>query len=314
MRRNIAVLLLATVVAAQDADVKAVKVSLDKGLAAMRAGETDKGIAYLEQVVKAKPRIARFRLLLGASYLQAKRNGEAWRQIRLAAKWAPQDRQAQQLFNRLWSVFDRAGLLNSGAPVAALKKTAGEPDKQSRERLLYGPMSVEFRGSAVHRVVDTRGLRGPVPAAKRIWHTDVDVTTWRIGHRAANRSSDIVEWVQRGDIVQRAPAMFSTQRLLGAVARGGTAKSLMTRIHAGLKRMYPTLEWKTIKDGEDDVVFEWRVPAAHGRPPQHEIARLSTGKVDVHRIAYVARKKSMTKTERAQWLKSISNARLVDAR
>jgi len=314
MRRSVLLCLLAPAVLAQggDADARAVKVSLQKGIAAMRSGQTDKGIAYLEQVVEKKPRVARYRLLLGTAYMKAGRSADAWPHVRRAAAWAPRDRQAQQAFLKLWSHFDRAGLLDVGADVEELKRRAGFPDRQNRERLRYGPMSVEFRDGAVTRVVDTRGLPGgTVPAAKRLWRSALDVRTWRIAHRSANRTSAVVEWVRRTESMKRATAMFSTQRLLGLARRGANAKAMMERIHGGLKRMYPTLEFDILDDGEDDVLFEWRVPAAHGRPAQHEIARLATGEADIHRIAYVARKPRMGAEERERWRTILANARLV---
>lgn len=295
---------------------EAVKVGLKKGIDAVNSGHVAEGIAHLERVVKAAPRVGHYRYLLAAAYSQARRADDAWKQLRLAVRLDPTHRQAVQAFDGMWRRLDSKGAFNAGAGTAAVQDAVGRPDDKTGrggdEKWAYGYMAVEFRRGRLYQVVDTRGLRR-LPDAAASWHLPLDLRQWSVGHRMANQRGAVAEWVRNSESVQDWTRLFTVQRMF---RRGGATRAhdLLKKIEADLKRVCPNAEVKIVRDGAKDLVYEWSIPEGERLAAQHELARIVIGKTDAHRIAYTGRGAQMPSDERARWLKELGEARLVPRR
>lgn len=310
----LALVCLAAGAPAGDSAPAAVKVSLEKGIAAVRSGNVAEGIAHLERVVKEAPRVAHYRYLLAAAYSQARRTGDAWKQLRQAVRLDPTHQQAGQAFQRMWYIFGGTGAFNAGAPASKVLAEAGEPDEKTGrngdERWAYGYMSVDLRKGRVYQVVDMRGLLR-IPDAAASWRLPLDVRKWSIGQRIVNRNGSVAEWVRNGETPQDWERLFTVQRMFQRGGATAKARDIYERIEADLKRYCPKVEVQVIKDGERDLVYEWRIPEGAGPAPRHELVRIVIGKVDAHRLAYAGRGPQLPAEERAEWLKQLGEARLV---
>jgi hypothetical protein len=197
-----------------------------------------------------------------------------------------------------------------------VKGAVGDPDdktgRNGDEKWAYGFMALEFRRGRLYQAVDMRGLRR-LPDAAAAWRLPLDVREWSVGHRIANQSGSVAEWVRNGETVQDWTRLFTVQRMF---RRGGTtsARDLVKKIEADVKRVCPNAEVKVLRDGAKDLLYEWRIPEGSRLAAQHEIARIVIGKNDAHRIAYKGRGAQLPSEERARWLEHIREARLVPRR
>ncbi|MCA9015504.1 MAG: hypothetical protein KDA77_09270, partial [Planctomycetaceae bacterium] len=136
---------------------------------------------------------------------------------------------------------------------------------------------------------------------------------WREGYRLMNATSALTEYVTAEETVQNYQQLFSTQRLF-KLGEQISAKEMMNRMKTLVEQSYQVEEWNIIQDGDDDILYEWRVAKSDKTPAQHEINRIVRGKRDMHRLAYVTRKLPLSEADRDQWIAQLKSAKLVQAR
>ncbi|MFH1301451.1 MAG: hypothetical protein ABIK07_10350 [Planctomycetota bacterium] len=271
--------------------------------------------AEFEKAVELQPNHSVLHYLLGVSYLENSEASKGWVEFRKAVLLDQTNQRAAKDFMRIWSFFDRKGLLNVGTPEVEVLKVLGKPDQQrdqnGESQMIYGFMWINFRNGRLFALVDTRGLTPELTRAVNTMEFQLD-PWWKEGYRIMTATNALTEYVAAEETVQNYQQLFSTQRLF-KLGEQFSARVMMNRMKATLEKTHQIEDWKVIQDGDNDILFEWRVAKTEQTPAQHEISRLVKGKRDMHRLAYVSRKTPLSEEARAQWIKTMQSAKLVVA-
>lgn len=143
-------------------------------------------------------------------------------------------------------------------------------------------------------------------------HMEIDVPDdevrdkWKLATRSvADDGIATFEWIphlQKLDSHNEAlTVQFMAKRLKDA--KPSTAKQLATNMYRQARMKYAEMQWKVLRDGEDDYLYEWILPrGAEGIPPQHEIVRIVSTDKGFHRIAYERRVPTMDPVTRKVWI------------
>tara|TARA_R110002111_G_scaffold262694_1_gene340209 strand:- start:153660 stop:155030 length:1371 start_codon:yes stop_codon:yes gene_type:complete len=286
-----------------------------KGQAFLKQKYWKDAASEFEKAVELQPNHSVLHYLLGVSYLENSEASKGWVEFRKAVLLDQNNQRAAKDFMRIWSYFDRKGLLNVGTPEVEVLKVLGKPDRQrdqnGESQLTYGFMWINFRNARLFALVDTRGLTPELTRAVNTMEFKLD-PWWKEGYRMMTATNALTEYVAAEETVQNYLQMFSTQRLF-KLGEQVSAREMMNSMKATLEKTHQIEEWKVIQDGENDILFEWRVTKTEQTPAQHEISRLVKGKRDMHRLAYVSRKTPLSEEARAQWIKTLQSAKLVVA-
>jgi|GEM_PF-1784189 len=268
-----------------------------------------------EKAIELQPNNSVLHYLLGISYLENSEASKGWVELRKAVLLDQTNKRAATDFMRIWSFFDGKGLLNVGTPEAEILKVLGKPDRQrdlnGESQLVYGFMWINFRDGRLFALVDTRGLKAEFTKAVSTLEFQLD-PWWKEGYRIMNATNALTEYVAAEDTVQNYQQLFSTQRLFN-LGKRVSAREMMNGMKASLEKTHQIEEWKVIQDGDNDILYEWRVAKSEKMPAQHEISRLVRGKRDMHRLAYVSRKMPLNDEVRSHWIKMMEAAKLVVA-
>ncbi|QDT44523.1 Tetratricopeptide repeat protein [Gimesia alba] len=304
--------------ASPEQDPKAKAAALEhakQGQAFLKQKNWKDAIAEFEKAVALQPQSSVLHYLLGVSYLEDSQASKSWVEMRKAVLLDSTNKNALRDFLKFWSFFDRKGVLNVGTPEVETLKLLGKPDRQRDQsdetQLIYGFMWLNFREGRLYAVVDTRGLSAEYSKALRSMEFRLG-PPWREGYRLMNATNALTEYVLPEEAVQNYKQMFSTQRLF-KLGEQLTAKEMMNRMKALVEQSYEVEEWNVIQDGDDDILYEWRVAKSDKTPAQHEINRMVRGKRDMHRLAYVTRKLPLSEEDRRQWIERLKSAKLVEA-
>ncbi|HAH48665.1 hypothetical protein [Gimesia sp.] len=270
-------------------------------------------IAEFEKSVELQPGISMLHYLLGIAYLEDSQAEKSWVQIRKAVLLDAENKRAIQDFLKFWSFFDRKGILNVGTPEVEVLKLLGKPDSQRESngetQLIYGFMWLNFRNASLYAVLDTRDLSAKYMTAVKSMKFHLGAP-WREGYRMMNSTNALTEYVTSGETVQDYQQMFSTQRLF-KLGEQFSAREMMNRMKAQVEKSYELEEWNVIADGENDILYEWRVAQSDKTPAQHEINRMVRGSRDMHRLGYVSRKLPLKPADREEWINRLKSAELI---
>lgn len=268
-----------------------------------------------EKAIELQPKNSVLHYLLGVTFLKNSEASKGWVELRKAVLLDQNNKNAANDFMKIWNFFDNKGLLNVGTPEVEVLKVLGKPDQQRNQngesQLVYGFMWINFHNARLFALIDSRGLAKDLTRAINTMEFQLG-PAWKEGYRMMNASNALTEFVTAEETVQNYQQLFSTQRLfkLGELI---SAKEMMSRMKSNLEKTHQIEEWKVIRDGDNDVLFEWRVAKNEQSPAQYEITRLVKGKRDMHRLAYVARKLPLSETARKTWIKELESAKLVVA-
>jgi len=285
-----------------------------KALELLRGGQPAEAETLLEALVEREPRIAPYHHLLAVAHLANGKEMAGWTSARTAARLAPKHPPSASLLMRMWNVYDKQGLFDVGASHEPVLKQLGEPDQQAvagrMERWVYGFFSVDFVNGKVYATSDLRTGGQPVPPRTDRCVFRFDDRDWRVGHRFRSITQNNTEHVLPGETVHDYTELYSLQRMVGMANRDISARKFMNLMMKRLKETVPGAEWKVLRDGEDDILYEWSVPKSDEHPAQHEISRLMTGDNDIYRLAYVQRQAKMPDEDRAAWIDRLEKARI----
>ncbi len=272
-----------------------------------------KAISEFQAAVKLQPENSMLHYLLSVSYLEDSQGSLAWIEVRKAVLLDLKNQNAMQQFLKFWSFFDKQGVLNVGTPEVEVLKLLGSPDRKQEQgadtRLTYGFMWLTLRNASLFAVIDTRGLEAEYTKALQTMEFELG-PDWRVGYRLMNGTSALTEYVTTEETVQKYQQLFSTQRLF-KLGKETSAEDMMKRMKSLIEQSYEVETWTVIDDGQDDVIFEWKVAASDKTPAQHEINRIVRGKRDIHRLAYVTRKLPLSEADRKKWIDELKSARVV---
>jgi len=287
-----------------------------QGQAFLKQKHWKQAITEFEKAVELQPQNSMLHYLLSVGYLEDSQGSKAWGEVRKAVLLDSQNKNAANQFLKFWSFFDRRGAMNVGTPEVEVLKMLGPPDTQREQgnetQLTYAFMWLNFRNASLYAVIDTRGLNKEYTRALQTMEFSLP-PEWRVGYRMMNGTSALTEYVTTEETVQKYQQLYSTQRLF-KLGKETSAREMMERMKALVEKAYQVEEWNVIQDGEDDIMFEWRVAAKEKTPAQHEINRIVRGQRDIHRLAYVTRQLPLSEADRKQWIDQLKSARSVLAR
>ena len=172
-------------------------------------------------------------------------------------------------------------------------------------------MAIDFEGGRIVEVIDQRAFGGELAKVAERFRFQFDGRPWSEGHRGSNRFQSIVEFVPPGQTAQNWSELVTTQRTHDLVSKGVSAKQFVNAMKKNLDDSGVENEWRILRDGENDVLYEWSTPGGKAHEAQHEIARVVAGVRDLHRIAYTAKVQNLPPKDRQKWVKIISRATLV---
>ena len=222
----------------------------------------------------------------------------------------PQERcrvtnQFQHLFTNFWNIFDQKGLFNVGAPMQKVADTLGKPDHEknspTRRRLVYGYQAIDGKNGKVHEILDLRGLSKEHCMPTEFISTDLDGRRMAMQlSRVNNRIVTSAEYVLPHEQIQNWSELVNIQRLHGQANRGASLKQIVEEMMASLKKTNPDRQFRILDEKSASILFEWKTTGGENSAPQHEIVRVFSGPVDVHRMAYVKKVTSLMEEEAKQ--------------
>ncbi|QDT93059.1 tetratricopeptide repeat protein [Gimesia algae] len=284
-----------------------------QGQALLKQKDWKGAITEFEKSVELQPENSMLHYLLSVAYLEGSQASKSWIEIRKAVQLDTENKRAAQDFYKFWSFFDRKGILNVGTPEVEVLKFLGKPDSQRENKgetqLIYGFMWLNFRNASLYAVIDTRGLSAKYMSAIKSMKFHLGAP-WREGYRMMNSTSALTEFVLPEETVQKYQQLFSTQRLF-KLGEQLSAREMMNRMKTLVEKSYELEEWNVIEDGENDILYEWRVAKSDKTPAQHEINRMVRGGRDLHRLGYVTRKLPLKAADREQWINKLKAAELI---
>jgi len=145
------------------------------------------------------------------------------------------------------------------------------------------------------------------PRARLSFELDLDV--WHARNAGHDDQASIIEYVKDGESAKNWKELVTWQLYKGKPSKGAAGRIMAYSREAMFKRCESTT-WKVLASSKDDVLYEWQHDGCDGAPAQHELARIITGKIGVHRIAYTRRSEPMDSETRSRWLQKIKDAQL----
>ena len=285
----------------------------DRGIQLLEAGQIDKAISQLEVAVAKNERNPQFHVGLVHAYATARKSSKAWNSLRRAVELDDKNPALGVALVSAWQSFGIEGLFNVGQSANTIAKALGKADKIERhathERWIYGFMALNFADGKLDSIMDLRGLTRELLKEEDRLTIQTDGREWKAGHRLVNNVHTTTEYTLPDQQVQNWKELVTVERLLGLNDKKVDTTQLMDSIKKRIQSIDPKAEWKVIKDGDDDVMYEWRFAAKGKRPAHHEMARLIKGKHDIYRIAYSTR--APIGNKRKEWANLLNSAALV---
>ncbi len=285
-----------------------------QGHAAIERGDFAGAVAPLEEAIRRRPNDAQARLALAIAYSKTKQPLQGWIQIRQAVRIDPEHKNATLFLKQYWSAYDSQGVVNVGRSMRDVRSAMGRPDLRktvgNRTRWQYGFMVIEFVGGKVVEVIDQRAKGGDRSEATERFRFQFDGRAWPEGHRGADHIQSIVEYAPLGQTVQKWTELVTTQRLYNLAAKEVSSKQFVNTMRDKLNQSGIENQWRILRDGERNVLYEWTTPGGNGREAQNEIAarRHRCQGPSPHRVHGISPK------DRQKWVRLLSRAVLVEQR
>lgn len=289
--------------------------AFERGTKAVYLKNWDEAATAFREAVRLEPNSGSYRYSLVFALKKTGRLEEAWEQLRVAVRLAPENKAIVREFSQLWQIFDRKGIFNVGVRQSEVQRLLGKPDSvvgsRRRPRWIYGFKSINFADGRVYSLMDMRNVSKAAgnPLARMQLPAE-QMKEWKIGYRSIAGASSTSEYVTGDDTVQNWQVMLTNQRFTSASQRM-TAHELAEEIRDLLKQGSPEAEFKMLREYPKDTMYEWKVPAKDGRPAGYEIVRLLQGSRDIHRIAFAAKTESIPRDKRFLWMGILTSAKLV---
>jgi len=147
-----------------------------------------------------------------------------------------------------------------------------------------------------------------VPPAEGWTFGFADGRTWEAVEQTRTRESALVIYVLPGQTKEEWSELVTTGLTFGGHRRA-TVAQLAEITRKALEKDCQGLKWEILEESEKSIMYEWRHFGCKDKQPgQHEIARLTVGRLGIHRLAYDSRTGRIPRGLRRQWVKAISQA------
>ena len=143
-----------------------------------------------------------------------------------------------------------------------------------------------------------------------------DPKAWVVGHQAKSQSQIVVEFVHPNEKIDNWTELM-TMQVLRKPKSPEPIDALVTRMHQDMSKRCPAMKWNVINrqfasDTEEaGMLYEWSIKGCPPDADQHEIARVVYGKLNVFRLAYVAKTSALPPEKREQWIKELSASKII---
>lgn len=81
-------------------------------------------------------------------------------------------------------------------------------------------------------------------------------------------------------------------------------------VKKGLESQCAEVQWKTIKGGEESVLYEWTAKGCASWPDQYELARVIQGDKGLYILHYASKEFPIDDPKRAHWMRNFSEAKI----
>jgi hypothetical protein len=141
------------------------------------------------------------------------------------------------------------------------------------------------------------------------WSFILDSRPWQLGYQAADKRYAIREYVLPGQTVQSWSELVTSQYF----PEGPEPRALFEQTRQDLARGCPSLQVSVIEETADTVIFEWRHDGCQGYPAQHEIRRISIGRIGTVSLSFVEKTRQLPPDKRADWISILKSATIRQA-
>ncbi|MEM7314668.1 MAG: hypothetical protein AAF497_16090 [Planctomycetota bacterium] len=287
---------------------------LEAGKKAMEAKDVKTAISEFTVASKLVPDSAEYRYELAMAHLAAEDMPATWRSLRVAARLAPNEPKIAGAFGRYWSIFDGKGLFNVGTPIEKIVSVLGPADQdlpiQHRQRYVFSFYGVDCVDGKVDEILDLRGMQSYHVNPTEQVKISLDGRDWQKNYAINNRMVNTIEYTLPGEQVQNFTEMMSLQRFHRPPARQNQRpKDVVEHMMKTLAESNPDRKYRIIEEDEQSALYEWTTGGSENSAAQYEVAKILFRKLDMHRIAYVNKKK-MDEAARKKWVEILRGAKL----
>ncbi len=139
-----------------------------------------------------------------------------------------------------------------------------------------------------------------------------DKRKWKQGFQANQSNQRLVEYVLEGETVENWSELVTAQLLLGVQEKSTLDEYLKFSEKVLRGSAKGNVEWKVIRRGPKEVLYEWKLTNDPKIPDQHEIARVIVGREGFHVLHYAAKTSKLPDDKRQEWIRLLSAARILE--
>lgn len=135
---------------------------------------------------------------------------------------------------------------------------------------------------------------------------------WKVGNaRDVKGEYSMIEFIREGDDIQNWKELMTYQNFARPRSFRSPEDSLNMLKKIREENCPGVTEWKVIEQKDDSILYEWHAKPCLNQPEQSEIARILYGKNNVFILHFAAKGQQLPPEKRAEWLKTLSEAKIV---
>jgi hypothetical protein len=151
--------------------------------------------------------------------------------------------------------------------------------------------------------------RPPYTPPAEYWKFAFDGRVWEPAGKVRDKTSATETFVLPGQTEKNWSELVTTSLTFGA-QRSTNVSAMAEMTKKGLEKDCPSFQWTYIERSERDLIYEWSRSLCKNAQAQHELTRLSAGRLGIHKLSYDAKTEQIATGLRRQWLKAIRDATL----
>jgi hypothetical protein len=145
------------------------------------------------------------------------------------------------------------------------------------------------------------------------WRFEFDGRDWGEGTQSREKGSAKETFVLPGQDDKSWTELVTTTLSFGA-QRTTTVAAVAEQTRKELSKDCPSFQWSIVQELPSTVIYEWSRGLCKDAQPQHELARLSVGRLGIHKLSYSARTPRIPAGLRMMWIKRLRQASLEQRR
>jgi hypothetical protein len=157
---------------------------------------------------------------------------------------------------------------------------------------------------------------GPASAQQELLVGGYDPKQWEVGHEAKDQNQSVIEFVRPGETIKNWTELLTLQ-VLRKPSSPEPIDVLVPKMHQEISTRCPAMKWNVVhrnfsSDTEEaGMLYEWTIKDCPPDSDQHEIARVTYGKLNIFRLAYTVKTSALPREKRDSWIKELSTARVI---